>query len=417
MDGGANKTEVFLDGLFSTAAKNIRPSPLLELLDLGKEPGTISFAVGMPDPDIFPIEQLQKAASVISREGKNILQYGAAGGYPPLKDFLAEWTAPRMGRKLSTSELLITAGSAQVIDLLCWALLDRGDWVICEEPTFQGATGTMFNHGARFLTVPCDSEGMKVELLPERIERIRAAGEPIKFIYTIVNFHNPLGCDLSLQRRARLLEIARTNGIMILEDDPYGWVRFEGEDTPSLFSMDDSGLVVFSSTFSKILAPGTRVAWCAGRDEIIRKMTVLKENVDTCTSVLAQAIVWEYCRLGYLDSFLPSIIDHYRKKRDGMEAALKKYLPLDRVSWQKPGGGFFYWLTVPGIPAVELLEKALEKKVAFVPGNAFYPTGSGGLNNFRMCFTFASAEMTDLGVRYIGEAIREFERELDLKKS
>ncbi|NLO55482.1 MAG: PLP-dependent aminotransferase family protein [Thermovirga sp.] len=406
-----------LNGLFSTAAKNIEPSPLLELLDLGKKPGMISFAVGMPDPDIFPIEQLQKAASVISREGRDILQYGAAGGYPPLKDFLAEWTAPRMGRKPLTDELLITAGSAQVIDLLCWALLDRGDWVICEEPTFQGATGTMFNHGARFLTVPCDSDGMKVELLPELIEKTRAAGGRVKFIYTIVNFHNPLGCDLSLQRRIRLLEIARTYGIMILEDDPYGWVRFEGEDIPSLSSMDDDGLVIFSSTFSKILAPGTRVAWCAGRSEIIGKMTVLKENTDTCTSVVAQALVWEYCRLGYLDAFLPNIIDHYRKKRDGMETALRKYMPLDRVSWQKPKGGFFYWLNVPGIPVEQLLEMALEKKVAFVPGNAFYPTGTGGLNNIRMCFTFASTEMTDLGVRYLGEAIREFEREPTQEKS
>lgn len=401
--------EDILDNLYSLSAKSIRPSPIREMLHLVRKPGMISFAGGMPDPDIFPVEQFQQAASIISREGKDILQYGTTEGYPPLKEFLAEWTAPKMGRKLLPEELLITTGSSQVIDLLCWALLDRGDWVICEEPTFLGATGTMYNHGARFLTVPCDSEGMKVELLPDLIERALASGNRIKFIYTIVNFHNPLGCDLSLERRKRLLEIASTYGIMILEDDPYGWVRFEGEEVQSLFSMDEQGLVVFASSFSKILAPGTRVAWCAGNSEIIRKMAVFKQGTDTCTSVVVQAIVWEYCRLGHLDSFLPRIVSHYRDKRDGMEAALLKYMPAGRVYWQKPKGGFFYWISAPGIPAEELLKRAVEKKVAFVPGKAFYPTGTGGRDDFRMCFTFASPEMTDLGVKKLGEAISEFE--------
>ncbi len=396
-----------VEHLLSRSAKNIKPSPIREILHLIRKPGMISFAGGMPDPEIFPVEQFQEAASIISREGKDILQYGTTEGYPPLKEFLCNWTTPKMGRKLQDDEILITSGSSQVIDLLCWALIDEGDYVICEEPTFLGATGTMFNHGANFLTIPCDENGMLVDLLPDIIEKNISAGKKIKFIYTIVNFHNPLGCDLSLERRKKLLEIAKRYGIIILEDDPYGYIRYEGKDVSSIFSMDTDGIVVFACSFSKILAPGTRVAWCAGNRDIIRKMAIFKQGTDTCTSVVAQAIVWEYCRLGYLDSFLPKIIDHYRKKRDQMETAFHAYLPLDRISWLKPKGGFFYWMTTPGIRADDLLQKAIEKKVAFVLGSAFYPTGSGGINNFRMCFTFASPEMTDLGVKRLGEAIRE----------
>lgn len=366
----------------------------------------ISFAGGMPDPEIFPVEQFKEAAGILDREGKDVLQYGTTEGYLPLKEFLAEWTAPKMGRKLATDEILITTGSTQIVDLLSWVLIDKGDWVICEEPTFLGATLTMRNHGASFLTVPCDENGMKVDMIPEMVEKARKEGKKVKFIYTIVNFHNPLGCDLSLERRKKLIEIAEKYNLLILEDDPYGYVRFDGEEIPSIFSMDTSGRVVFACSFSKILAPGTRVAWCAGNKEVIRKMTVFKQGVDVCTSVVAQAMVYEYCRLGHLDSFLPKIIDHYRKKRDAMEEAFRKYLPQGEVKWLTPRGGFFYWLETPKVKAKDLFERAVEKKVAFVLGEPFFPNG-GGEHNFRMCFTFASKEQTEEGISRLGEALRE----------
>ena len=397
----------FLDSIYSEASRKVKPSPIRDMLHVIRQPGMISFAGGMPDPEVFPIGQFKEAARIFDREGKDVLQYGTTEGYQPLKEFLCEWTAPRMGRKPEPDEMLITTGSTQVIDLLCWALLDKGDCVICEEPTFVGATLTMYNHGAEFLAVPCDKDGMKVELLPEIIDKAKKQGKKIKFVYTIVNFHNPLGCDLSVERRKKLLEIAEEHNLVILEDDPYGYVRFDGEDLPPIFSMDKSGRVVFASSFSKILAPGTRVAWCVGKRELIRKMTVFKQGVDVCTSVVAQAMVYEYCRLGYLDAFLPKIIDHYRKKRDAMEEAFKTYLPKDQVKYQTPKGGFFYWLETPNIPARDLFDKAIEKKVAFVLGEPFYPNG-GGKHNFRMCFTFASPEDTKEGIKRLGEAIREF---------
>jgi len=396
----------FLESLYSQATFNLKPSPIREMLHLIRRPGMISFAGGMPDPEIFPVEQFKEAAGILDREGKDVLQYGTTEGYLPLKEFLAEWTAPKMGRKLATDEILITTGSTQIVDLLSWVLIDKGDWVICEEPTFLGATLTMRNHGASFLTVPCDENGMKVDMIPEMVEKARKEGKKVKFIYTIVNFHNPLGCDLSLERRKKLIEIAEKYNLLILEDDPYGYVRFDGEEIPSIFSMDTSGRVVFACSFSKILAPGTRVAWCAGNKEVIRKMTVFKQGVDVCTSVVAQAMVYEYCRLGHLDSFLPKIIDHYRKKRDAMEEAFRKYLPQGEVKWLTPRGGFFYWLETPKVKAKDLFEKAVEKKVAFVLGEPFFPNG-GGEHNFRMCFTFASKEQTEEGISRLGEALRE----------
>jgi len=405
MPGGRLLSDL-IEKLLSNAARSIKPSPIREILHLVRKPGMISFAGGMPDPEIFPIEQFQEAASIIAREGRDILQYGTTEGYPPLKEFLCEWTAPKMGRKLASDEILVTTGSSQVIDLLCWALIDKGDYVICEEPTFLGATGTMSNHGAEFLAVPCDGNGMLVDLLPDIIEGALSEGKKIKFIYTIVSFHNPLGCDLSLERRRKLLDIAKRYGIIILEDDPYGYVRFDGEDIPSIFSMDNDGIVVFACSFSKILAPGTRVAWCAGHRDIIRKMAIFKQGTDVCTSVVAQAMVWEYCRLGHLDAFLPRIIDHYRKKRDDFETAMRRSLPMEEVSWVKPQGGYFYWLQTPRVLARELFDRAIEKQVAFVLGEPFFPNG-GGERAFRMCFTFASPEQTEEGMNRLGDAIRD----------
>lgn len=393
--------------LYGRASRSLKPSPIREMLHLTRRPGVISFAGGMPDPAAFPVEAFREAANrILEEQGRDILQYGTTEGYPPLKAFLSDWTAPRMGRKLEEDEILITAGSTQVVDLLSWATIDPGDFVICEEATFLGSTGTMRNHGASFITVPCDADGMQVELLPSLLQEARARGRKVKYIYTIPNFHNPLGCTMSLPRRRQLVQIAQEWEIPILEDDPYGYIRFDGEHLPSLFSLDERGIVIYAGSFSKILAPGTRVGWAGGDREIIRKMAVFKQAVDVCTSVVAQSQVYKYCELGFLDAFLPKIVDHYRKKRDDFETAMRRFLPLEEVSWVKPEGGYFYWLQTPRISARTLFDRAIEKKVAFVVGEPFFPNG-GGENAFRMCFTFASTEQTDEGMKRLGEAMRE----------
>lgn len=396
----------YLNDLFSAAALRQKASPIRDLFKVIRQPGMISFAGGMPDPEIFPVEQFYDSAGILSREGRDILQYGMTDGYPPLKEFLISWTRERMGRPVSPEQMLITSGSIQVADLLTLATIDEGDFVITEAPTFLGTTLDMYNHGARFLCVPCDSDGMQVDMIPAQVERTRSEGNKVKYIYTIANFQNPLGCTMSLKRRKKLVEIAQKYNLVILEDDPYGYVRFEGDPMPSLYSLDDKGIVLYAGSFSKILAPGTRVGWCVGNADLIRKMTVFKQGVDTSTSIVSQAIVYEYCRKGYLDEFLPKIIAHYRKKRNGMEASLQAYLPKGEANYNKPSGGFFYWLNTPAIKTDDLFDKAIEKKVAFVKGEPFFPNG-GGEHEFRMCYTFASPEQTEEGIKRLGEAMKE----------
>lgn len=395
-----------LTHLYSQMARAVRPSAIRQMSAVAALPGAISFARGDPAPEIFPVEEFYQGAKVLLERGREVLQYGPAAGYPPLADFLCGWMGPRLGASLTREQLLITSGSTQVCDLLVRALVDRSDWVIVEEPSYLGNTNNMRVAGARFLTVPVDSEGMIVSLLPEKIAAARRAGGKVSFIYTIPTFHNPAGVTMSLPRRRQLVEIARREGIVIMEDDPYRFVRFEGSDLPSLYELAGGDGVVSAGSFSKILAPGTRVGWCVGPAPLIQVMTYLKQSIDSSASVVAQALVNEYCRSGRLDAFLPKIVANYRTKRDLMEAALRRWLPTGEARWATPNGGFFYWITMPRVKTADVLKKCLERKVVFVAGEHFFPCG-GGENSFRLCFTFATPDQLDAGIRVIGEAIRE----------
>ena len=388
---------------YSRTALNIKPSPIRELLKYTKTPGMISFAGGNPDPAIFPVQEFYEAASVLEKDGRNILQYGATDGYAPLKDYIANWMAPRTGRVTEQQEMLITTGSQEGMDLLCSVLINEGDTIIVEGPTYPGALHAMRNRGARFLSVPCDEDGMMTDRLPEIIKNGKASGHRIKFIYSIVNFQNPSGATLTEARRKKLLEIADRYDLIIFEDDPYGHLRYSGTPEPTMFSFDDSGRVVYACSFSKILAPGTRVAWITGAPDLIRRMAMVKQGTNLCTSVVAQALVYEYCRLGHLDGFLPKIIAHYAKKRDAMDDAFKKHLPNNTL-YTTPHGGFFFWLQIPGIDSGALFMKAVERGVAFVTGSAFF-ADEGGKEFLRTCFTFAGPEDIEEGARRLADAI------------
>ena len=392
---------------FSFIAKNNRPSPIREMLALVQQPGMISFAGGMPAPEIFPVDQFYEGAHILRDQGTTLLQYGTTEGYPPLKEFLASWTAPRMGRTVAGNEMLITTGSQQALDLFAWSMLDEGDLVVTEDPSYLAALTVFFNHGARFIGIPTDREGMQVELIPPALEKARSEGKKVKFIYTIVNFHNPGGSTMSVDRRKRLVEISRKYNIPVFEDDPYRYVRYDGEHLPSIFSFHDGGGVVYAGSFSKILSPGTRVGWITGPREIIRNLTVFKQGTDLCSSTITQALVAEYCRKGYLDSHLPVIIDNYRVKRDAMEKSFRKHLAPLGVTWVKPEGGFFYWLTFPSVNTNDLFKRAIDKKVAFVPGDPFCPMPGAGIHNARLCYTFPSPEIIEEGVRRLAEAVNE----------
>lgn len=357
----------------------------------------ISFAGGLPDPEIFPVQEFAACSEVLRDQGRVALQYGATEGYKPLLDLLAERMQTPLGRPIRPEEMVIASGSQQIMDMLSRVLIDPGDVIVVEAPTYPGALHTFRNAGARFALVPCDAEGMRVDLLDEVIATCqRETGRLPKLIYTIINFSNPSGACLAIERRRMLASVASRAGIPVLEDDPYGELRYRGDSLPTLFSMAEGG-VLFASSFSKILAPGTRVAWAVGDAELIRKMVIAKQGMDLCTSMVTQVLIAEYCRRGHLDAHLARICAHYAAKARAMGVSLWKELPAGVASWDDPEGGFFFWVRIPGQDTQELFTRAVEEGVAFLPGAAFYPDPDetvgptvDGSSFARLCFTFAN---------------------------
>ena len=399
---------------FSTLAEKMRPSPIRELFAVIKQPGMISFAGGLPDPDTFPVEGFASCADVLARDGRTVLQYGASEGYPPLREALLEMMGARLGYRPQPEELLITSGSQQAVNLIARALLDPGDVVVVEAPTYPGTLHCLRNAGARFTTVPTDGQGMKVDLLAGVIAASeRATGIRPKLIYTIPDFSNPSGASMSLERRQRLIELAAELEIPVFEDDPYGRLRFSGEPLPHLKRLaGDAPQVVYASSFSKVLAPGVRVAWTVASPELVRAMVLMRQGEDLCTSTVTQALVAEYCDRGLLEDHLQHIVATYARKSSTMQQALIAHLPAGAASWHEPQGGFFFWLRLAHHDSDEVFRRAIDAKVAFVPGGAFYPSPdeqvgevlSGGAFA-RLCFTFAGEAAIDEGCRRLGEVL------------
>jgi 2-aminoadipate transaminase len=401
---------------FSALAEKMQPSPIRELFRVIQQPGMISFAGGLPDPDTFPVEGFASCADVLERDGRTVLQYGASEGYPPLRDAIINMMETRLGYRLRADELLVTSGSQQAVDLIARALLDTGDVVVVEAPTYPGTLHCLRNAGARFATVPTDGDGMIVEALPEVVERVEAAtGERPKLIYTVPDFSNPSGACMSFERRRRLVELAAELAIPVFEDDPYGRLRFAGDPLPTLKSLvGNAPEVIYASSFSKVLAPGVRVAWTVASPELIRAMVLMRQGEDLCTSTVTQALVAEYCARGLLEEHLQHIIATYARKSGAMQTALENNLPENSASWQAPRGGFFFWLELSEGSSRELFDRAVEERVAFVPGEAFYPGAdeqvgqvSTGEAFARLCFTFADDEAIEEGCRRLARALSE----------
>lgn len=398
---------------YSSIAQVMRPSPIRELFAMAQRPGMISFAGGLPDPAIFPVERFAECAEVLQGSGRTALQYGPTEGFGPLLEWVRERMAAYFGTPVEATQLVIGSGSQQLLDMLARVLLNPGDVVLVESPTYPGALHTLRNTGARFMLVPGDGDGIAVEALPELIERCqRETGRVPKLLYTVVNFSNPSGATLSRQRRERLAALLPALGVPILEDDPYGELRYEGEPVPSLYSLAGGEGVVYVSSFSKILAPGARVAWAVGDRALIRRMVLAKQGMDLCTSMLAQVLVAEYCRRGHLDAHLGAIRRHYAAKAAAMSEALVSHIGA-RAVWNRPQGGFFHWLTLPGHDAQELFRRAIEAGVAFLPGNAFFPEASetigahaDGRGQARLCFTFAEPSDIEEGCRRLAGVLQ-----------
>lgn len=396
------------DHRYAQRTQRMTGSIIRELLKLTERPDIISFAGGLPAPDVFPVEEFADACQRVMRNhGAQALQYGATEGYLPLREMIARHTQ-RYGIEVTPDNILITSGSQQALDLLGKILINRGDRILVEEPTYLGALQAWNAYGAEYVGVPSDEHGMITEALEERLR----TGP--KFIYVLPNFQNPSGTTLALERRHQLVELADRYGVPIIEDDPYGQLRYEGEHLPSVVVLDSKfrengdpcyrGNVIYLSTFSKTLAPGLRMAWVIAPPEVIRKLVQAKQGADLHSSTFNQIVAYEVAHGGFLDRHIHVIRRVYKERRDVMLAALDGYFPPG-AEWTHPEGGLFLWATIPEqIDSAELLKVAIEKKVAFVPGAPFYACG-GGHNTMRLNFSNATPDNIREGIRRLGVAI------------
>ncbi|MBI5836709.1 MAG: PLP-dependent aminotransferase family protein [Candidatus Eisenbacteria bacterium] len=397
-------------GRFAQRTEGMTSSVIRELLKLTEKPDIISFAGGLPAPDVFPLQEIQDATQrVLAERGAIALQYAATEGYLPLRELLVRHM-DRYGIQVKPENVLITSGSQQALDLIGKLMLNPGDRVLTEQPTYLGAVQAFSAYQARYVTVPIDEHGIRIEPLEDAIR----VGP--KFLYLLPNFQNPAGVTMSLERRRRVVELANHYGTPIVEDDPYGQLRYEGEHVHSLVNVDAeyhhcakgegafTGNVIYLSTLSKTLAPGLRIAWIVAPEEVIRRLVQIKQGADLHTSTLCQHIAYEVAKGGFLDRHVKRIRDVYGSRRKVMLEALRENFPA-QVRWTQPDGGLFLWLTLPGhFDTMELLREALQEGVAFVPGAPFYPNGGGG-DTMRLNFSFCPPDTIREGARRLATVV------------
>ena len=390
----------------AAAAKRMKRSEIRELLKLTRKPGIISFAGGLPAPDLFPVAEIKEIAGrVLDKEGQMALQYGPTEGDNRLRDELAKLLR-QDNIHVSGDNILIITSSQQGLDLVGKLFIDPGDVIMTGRPTYVGAIQAFNSYGASMHGIELDDDGTKTDLLEKEIHRLNNQGKTPKFIYEIPDFQNPSGITMSLKRRKELIRIAETYDLLIIEDLPYRPLRFEGKAEPSLISLCP-GRVIALYTFSKILLPGFRLGWMAGPAELVQKAVTAKQAVDLCSPPFNQSIFYEFLANGSLEKQLTIIRGVYKEKRDFMLEQLKKYMPPG-VTWTRPRGGLFLWVTMPeSIDASEMLMAAIEKQVAYVAGSAFYPDG-GGHNCFRMNFSYSSKAEIEEGVKRLAGVISEW---------
>lgn len=398
-----------LQRFLSDSARRATRNEIRELLKVIAQPDIISLAGGLPAPRTFPVEALRTACDrVLTESGAQALQYGATEGDLGLREELVKLMAAEGREGLDPDSILVTSASQQALDLCARIFIAPGDAVLCGLPSYLGALGAFTACGARLCGVPLDDDGIRCDLLEQRLLSLRREGVPTKFIYVVPDFQNPAGVTLSLDRRRELLAIAREFDLLVLEDTPYRALRYTGEDLPPLGSMDPDGRVIALYTFSKVFCPGLRLGWVVARPSIIRQLVLAKQPVDLCTSPFTQMVAREYLRAGQLRPGIDVAREVYARKRVAMLAALEEHIdPEWGVRWTRPEGGMFVWLTLPGdVDARDLFDLALEQKVAFVVGSAFHCDGSGR-NTLRLNFSYPEPEQIHQAISRLGEALRQ----------
>jgi len=402
---------------FALRARGMRSSAVRELLKLTEQPDIISFGGGLPAPEVFPTERFRESCDrVLKHEGAKALQYSTTEGFRPLREMIARH-AVRFGINIRAEHVLLTSGSQQALDLIGSVFVNPGDHLLVERPTYLGALQAWRAYQAEYACVSMDDDGMRTDEVESQIR----TGP--KFIYALPNFQNPGGVTLSYERRLALVDIADRYGVPIIEDDPYGELRFEGEHLPPLVVLDADklngrqynhqnepqsyfqGNVIYMSTFSKTLAPGLRLGWIVAPERVIQHCIMAKQGMDLHTSSFVQMVAYEVAKDGFLTEHVRQIRDVYRERRDVMLAAMSEHFPPG-VRWTKPQGGLFLWVALPeDLDSTAVLEEAIAHKVAFVPGATFYPNGEQK-NSFRLNFSNAQPAQIEEGIARLGQVLQ-----------
>ncbi|RKD32069.1 PLP-dependent aminotransferase family protein [Thermohalobacter berrensis] len=387
---------------FAKRMNNIKASEIRELLKLTQRPEVISFAGGLPAPELFPVQEVKEvAAEVIEEQGTNALQYAPTEGYDPLREKIAK-RMEKFGVNVTKNNILMLSGGQQGLDFSGKIFLDKGDVVLCESPTYLGAINAFKAYEPNFVEIPTDDNGMIIE----ELEKIIETTDKVKLIYVIPDFQNPSGRTWSVERRKKLVEVANKHDIVIVEDNPYGELRFEGELPPAIKHFDTEGRVVYLGSFSKTFCPGFRLGWACADEKLLNKYILVKQGADLQTNTTAQMILNKFLDKYDLDEHIEKIKEVYKKRRDLMINTMKEAFPKE-VKFTYPEGGLFTWAILPEhINARKLAEKAIENNVAFVPGGSFFPNG-GNENTMRLNYSNMTEDRIVEGIKRLGKAIKE----------
>jgi 2-aminoadipate transaminase len=393
--------------LFAERTKGMKSSAMRDLMAITERDDVISLAGGMPDTSTFPPDSYAALMQRVAAEScARALQYSPTEGLEILKRRIVDVMAAEGIGGVDPGDVLVTTGGQQVIDLVCKTLIDPGDVVVAEAPTYPGAVPTFSAYQAHVVQIEMDADGMRVDELEKALDRLESEGRRPKFVYTVPTFQNPAGVTLSVPRRERLVRIAAERELLVLEDNPYGLLRYEGDPVPTLRALDGGEFVIYLGTFSKILSPGVRLGWAVAPRPVLDKLNLGKQSADLCSSAMTQHFVAAYFESGRWDDYLRSLTEIYRRRRDTMLDALADHLPRE-ADWTRPAGGLFVWATLPDyIDTTDLLARALQENVAFVPGRAAFMDGRGG-SSLRLNFSGVSEDDIREGVRRIGKVVRE----------
>ena len=392
--------------LYNKWVLQTQSSAIRDMCALVQDPEIKSLAGGWPDPSVFPGAEIsQITAELLAEKPHLVLQYGVTEGVPALRQLMAERARKLYGINCSADEIFIAQGSQQAMDLATRLFVAPGDVVMVGLPTYVGGTGAISVQTGEAVGIPVDEEGINTDLMAKELERITQVGKRVKAVYVIPNFQNPTGVTMTLRRRQSLVELAQKHDFIIFEDDAYSDLRYEGQTPPSLRALDETGRVIHMRSLSKIFCPGMRLAWVVADAAVISRMATAKQFVDTCTNSLAQYVLLEYIQRGLLDKKLQVILSYYCRKRDFMLSQLERHFPRE-VRWNRPEGGFFIWVHLPEhLDGSVVLREAIDQKVVFVPGSAFYIDG-GGRNTIRLSFAQVDEATIEVAIAELGRIIK-----------